>query len=103
VVARIPLSTFGPGDPATWAYGAVVLSQEGFPSSGVRRVRDVEASAQQFRLGGAPTDANHTRIIDVAWATEGEQEQLLSNYPGSPSLDGLSANDFGLIPLITPQ
>jgi carbohydrate-binding DOMON domain-containing protein len=103
VVARIPLSTFGPGDPASWAYGAVVLSQEGFPSSGVRRVRDVEASAQQFRLGGAPTDANHTRIIDVAWATEGEQEQMLSNYPGSPSLDGLSANDFGLIPLITPQ
>ncbi|HJU52005.1 MAG TPA: glucodextranase DOMON-like domain-containing protein [Acidimicrobiia bacterium] len=103
VVARIPLSTFGPGDPASWAYGAVVLSQEGFPSSGVRRVRDVEASAQQFRLGGAPADANHTRIIDVASATAGEQEQLLSDYPGASTLDGLSANDFGLIPLITPQ
>lgn len=103
VVARIPLSIFGPGDPASWAYGAVVLSQEGFPSSGVRRVRDVEASAQQFRLGGAPADANHTRIIDVATATAGEQEQLLSDYPGASSLDGLSANDFGLIPLITPQ
>lgn len=103
VVARIPLSTFGPGDPATWAYGAVVLSQEGFPSSGVRRVRDVEASAQQFRLGGGPADANHTRIIDVATSTEGEQEQLLSDYPGAPSLDGLSANDFGVIPLLRTQ
>jgi alpha-amylase/alpha-mannosidase (GH57 family) len=101
VVARIPLSVFGPGDPATWAYGAAVLSQEGFPSSGVRRVRDVEQSAQQFRLGGAPDDANHTRIIDVAAAAEGEQEQLLSDYEGAASLDGLSANDFGLIPLIT--
>ena len=103
VVARIPLATFGPGDPATWAYGAVVLSQEGFPSSGVRRVRDVEPSAQQFRLGGAPADANHTRIIDVATPTEGQQEQLLSDYPGASSLDGLSANDFGLIPLFTPN
>jgi hypothetical protein len=66
-------------------------------------VRDVEQSAQQFRLGGAPDDANHTRIIDVATATEGEQEQLLSEYPAAPSVDGLSANDFGLIPLIAAQ
>jgi hypothetical protein len=103
VVARIPLSVFGPGDPASWAYGASVLSQEGFPSAGVRRVRDVEQSAQQFRLGGAPADANHTRIIDVAAAAEGEQEELLSDYEGAASLDGLSANDFGLIPLIPAQ
>jgi hypothetical protein len=80
-----------------------VLSQEGFPTSGVRRVRDVEQSAQQFRLGGAPDDANHTRIIDVAAEAEGEQEQLLSDYERAASLDGLSANDFGLIPLITAR
>jgi hypothetical protein len=101
VVVRIPLSLLGVGDPASWGYAAVVLSQEGFPSQGVRRVRDVEASAQQFRLGGAPDDANHTRIIDVAWATEGEQEELLSTYPGSASLDGLEPDDFGLIPMAT--
>ena len=83
VVVRIPLSLLGEGDPATWGYAAVVLSQEGFPSQGVRRVRDMEATAEQFRLGGAPDDANHTRIIDVAWAAEGEQEELLSGYPAS--------------------
>ncbi|HUP16495.1 MAG TPA: glucodextranase DOMON-like domain-containing protein [Acidimicrobiia bacterium] len=103
VVVRIPLSLLGVGDPATWGYAAVVLSQEGFPSQGVRRVRDVEASAQQFRLGGAPDDANHTRIIDVAWATEGEQEQLLSTYPASATLEDLIPDDFGLVPMATPS
>jgi carbohydrate-binding DOMON domain-containing protein len=101
VVVRIPLSLLGVGDPASWGYAAVVLSQEGFPSQGVRRVRDVQANAEQFRLGGAPDDANHTRIIDVAWATEGEQEELLSTYPGSASLDGLEPDDFGLVPMAT--
>jgi hypothetical protein len=61
----------------------------------------VQANAEQFRLGGAPDDANHTRIIDVAWATEGEQEELLSTYPGSASLDGLEPDDFGLVPMAT--
>lgn len=99
VVVRIPRELLGEGDPATWAYAAVVLSQEGFPSQGVRRVRDVEASAQQFRLGGAPDDVNHTRIIDVAWAATGEQEELLSGYPSSGSLEGLAPDDFGVVPM----
>jgi carbohydrate-binding DOMON domain-containing protein len=102
VVIRLPLSLLGDGDPTTWGYAAVVLSQEGFPSSGVRRVRDVEGSSQQFRLGGAPNDANHTRIIDVAWAVAGEQESLLSDYTGASSLEGLAADDFGTVPLLTP-
>jgi alpha-amylase/alpha-mannosidase (GH57 family) len=101
VVVRIPLSLLGVGDPATWGYAGVVLSQEGFPSQGVRRVRDVQASAEQFRLGGAPDDANHTRIIDVAWAVAGEQEQLLSTYPASATLEGLEPDDFGLVPMAT--
>ena len=78
-------------------YAAVVLSQEGFPSQGVRRVRDVKVNAEQLRLGGAPDDANHTRIILVAWATNGEQEDLLSGYPGSTYLDGLIPDDFGTV------
>ncbi|MGH8928218.1 MAG: glucodextranase DOMON-like domain-containing protein [Acidimicrobiia bacterium] len=31
VVVRIPLALLGVGDPSTWAYSAMVLSQEGFP------------------------------------------------------------------------
>jgi hypothetical protein len=77
------------------------MSQEGFPSSGVRRVRDVEPVAQTFRLGGAPDDANHTRIVDAASTNEGEQEELLSGYTGAASIEGLGPEDFGVIPVLT--
>ena len=99
---RIDRSLLGDGDPSTWGSAVAVMSQEGFPSSGVRRVRDVETAAQQWRLGGAPADLNHTRIIDVAWVVEGEQEELLSGYPSiaSGSLDDLEPDQFGIIPLI---
>jgi carbohydrate-binding DOMON domain-containing protein len=100
VVVRIPLELLGEGDPASWGYAAVVLSQEGFPSQGVRRVRDVEVVAEQFRLGGAPNDVNHTRIIDVAWATQGDQEELLSNYESSDSLEGLASDGFGQVAML---
>lgn len=100
VVVRVPLSLLGGGDPTTWAYAAMVMSQEGFPSTGVRRIRDVESAAQQFRLGGAPNDVNHTRIVDVASAVEGEQEELLSSYSGAASLEGLGPDDFGVVPLV---
>jgi alpha-amylase/alpha-mannosidase (GH57 family) len=105
VVVRIPLDVFGGGDPTTWGYAAVVLSQEGFPSTGVRRVRDVEASAQQWRLGGAPSDINHTRVIDVAYADPGVQEAGLSDYAPatSGSLDDLGPDDFGKVPLNLPD
>ena len=36
-----------------WRYAAVVLGQEGFPASGVMRVRDVQPTAEQWRFGGA--------------------------------------------------
>jgi hypothetical protein len=67
----------------------------------VRRVRDVEANAEQFRLGGAPADANHTRIIDVAWANEGEPEDFLSDYAGWAAMEGLIPADFGMVPMST--
>ncbi|HFD40202.1 MAG TPA: glycoside hydrolase, partial [Anaerolineae bacterium] len=57
-------------NPAAWGYLGVVLSQEGYPASGVWRVRDVEPSPQQWRLGGAPPDTNHTRILDVAYPAD---------------------------------
>jgi carbohydrate-binding DOMON domain-containing protein len=67
VTLRIPLRALGEGDPEEWAYTAVVLSQDGFPSPGAWAVRDVEADAAQWRVGGAPDDTNHTRILDLAW------------------------------------
>ena len=88
-----------------WAYAAAVLSQDGFPSSGVWRVRDVLPRAEQWRIGGAPDDVNHTRIMDYAWAAGGgrTQEEMLSAYPGSTGpLDGLTADDLPQVDMLTP-
>ena len=102
VVVRVPLELLGGGDPTTWGYGVVVLSQEGFPSPGVRRVRNVEAAAAQWVLGGGPADVNHTRIIDVMWPDAGDQETLLGDYPpvGTGDVGGLDADGFGVVPLL---
>jgi len=103
VIVRVPLELLGGGDPATWGYAVAVLSQEGFPSAGVRRVRDIQPIAEQWRAGGAPNDVNHTRIIDVLSPEPGLQEQLLSDYTGAStgSVGDLGPDDFGKIPLVT--
>jgi hypothetical protein len=35
-------------------------------------------------------------------AVAGEQESLLSDYSSATSLEGLTADDFGTIPLLAP-
>ncbi len=105
VTLRVPRALFGEGNPADWGYAAVVLSQDGFPATGVWRVRDVSVSAQQWRFGGAPDDLNHTRIIDLAWPADAAptQAEILSAYPPvHDSLEGLTAEAFAQIPLLRP-
>jgi carbohydrate-binding DOMON domain-containing protein len=86
-------------DPTTFGWAAAVLSQEGFPSAGVRRVRDVEAQADQWRIGGSPGDTNHTRIMDLIFA--GDQAEILLAYPSSQLPVGeLTPDDFAQIPLL---
>ncbi len=101
VTLRVPLDIFGPGDPAEWGYAAAVLGQEGYPSTGVWRVRDVSPVGEQWRFGGGIDDVNHTRIIDLAFA--GEQGDILSTYPSSKeNIQVLGEDDFSQIPLIVP-
>jgi len=94
-------------DPATWGYLGVVMSQEGYPSSGVWRIRDVEPAGQQWRFGGAPADTNHTRIIDVAYPAElsPTQEEALSAYPASTEsdMDALGPDDFAQLTMVRPE
>jgi len=86
-------------DPATFGYAAALLSQDGFPAPGVRRVREVEPTASQWRLGGAPNDTNHTRIMDLLG--QDDQTEILSNYPPSQQPPGeLGPDDFAQIPLL---
>ncbi|MFH2072392.1 MAG: glucodextranase DOMON-like domain-containing protein, partial [Actinomycetota bacterium] len=102
VIARIPLAVFGGGDPSTWGYAVALMSQEGYPSSGVRRIRDVMPNAEQWRLGGGPAAGiSHTRIMDVAWPEEGVQEAMLGTWTIAESIAELRPDDFGLVPLLT--
>jgi hypothetical protein len=103
VTLRVPREAFGDGDPAEWGYAAVVLSQDGYPATGVWRVRDIQSSNAQWKFGGAPNDVNHTRIIDLAWPADGAgtQEEMLAGYPSSDGpLDTLTPDDFAQISLL---
>ena len=55
-----------------------ILSQEGFPSAGVRRVRDVTARAGQYKIGGGDSSAGDTRILDALFSEGGAQEADLA-------------------------
>jgi alpha-amylase/alpha-mannosidase (GH57 family) len=114
ITIRVPKKVFAESlgvevaalEAASWGYLGVVLGQEGYPSSGVWRVRDVEPDAQQWRFGGAPADTNHSRILDVAYPVglTPTQEEALSSYPVSQegNMDALDADDFAQLPLVTP-
>jgi alpha-amylase/alpha-mannosidase (GH57 family) len=106
IVASVPKEYFGEGDPATWGYAIAVMSQEGYPTEGVWRIRDVNAVPDQYKFGGAPADANHTRIIDLA-LPEGftpNQAEALSTYPSSnKATTDLAVDDFAIIPLVTVE
>jgi alpha-amylase/alpha-mannosidase (GH57 family) len=104
IIARIPLALLGGGDPADWAYAAVLLGQEGYPATGVWRVRDVNQKSEAYKFGGAPADNNHTRIIDLVWPADVSptQAEILSGYVSTiNSADSLSVDDFAIIPLLT--
>jgi hypothetical protein len=96
-------------DLTSWGYLAVVMGQEGYPSSGVWRVRDVNESAAQWRFGGAPASSNvHTRIIDVAYPAEFpiSQEDALSGFTplvvDGAEFGALPAEAFAQLPLVVP-
>ncbi|MBN2146033.1 MAG: hypothetical protein JW726_01550 [Anaerolineales bacterium] len=101
VTIRIPKTILG-DDPENWRYAVMVLSQEGYPSGGVMRVRDVTPAAEQWRIGGAPAGAtNHTRVMDLVWAEAGQQEGWLSDFaPSSAAQSELTAADFARVPML---
>ena len=96
-------------DPASWGYVAMVMSQEGYPSSGVWRIRDVNEDMAQWRLGGAPPESNiHPRIIDMAYPADSaiSQEEALNGFTpravDASEFDALSPDDFAQLPLVRP-
>ena len=93
---RIPRDLFGRGSPADWTYAVAAVSQEGSPSAGIRRNRDVEATPDQWRIGGGDGSINRTRILDAIVAEPGLQEAMLPDYDPvtTGSVDDLSENEF---------
>jgi hypothetical protein len=104
VTVRVPKSILG-DNPEDWRYAAIVMSQEGFPSSGVMRVRDVLPAAEQWRIGGAPSGStSHTRVMDLVWPEANEQEAWLSDFAASDSPQSeLTAADFARVPMFGAQ
>lgn len=102
VIVRLPRAALGAEtDPATWRVAVAVLGQEGYPSSGVDRVRDVQPVAEQWRFGGGTGEATETRIIDLLHPDAGVQEQVLGTRPDSDATQAtLTADDVATIPLL---
>ncbi|NIM93532.1 MAG: glycoside hydrolase [Anaerolineales bacterium] len=104
VTIRVPRNLI-PGDPSTWSYTVAIGSQEGYPSAGVWRLRDVLPVAEQWRIGGGLVDTNHTRLIDILVPIDFElsQEELLSDYVSSQeNVDDLSPDEFPQIVMVSP-
>jgi carbohydrate-binding DOMON domain-containing protein len=101
VTLRVPRSVFGESTPENWAFSAMVMSQDGYPSLGVWRIRDVNQNAEQWRLGGAPaSSSNHPRVVDMVWSadTAGSQEEMLSSFtPVDKGQPELGMQDYALI------
>jgi alpha-amylase/alpha-mannosidase (GH57 family) len=99
VTLRVPRSAFGEGDPTAWGYVGMVMSQEGFPSPGVWRVRDGQETAAQWKFGGVPKGAtNYPRIFDLA--DMGDQAQQLAFTPSSADVGTLTPDDFAQVNLL---
>lgn len=105
VTIRVPRSLME-GDPATWAYLVTIASQEGFPSTGVLRIRDVLPQAERWKLGGGLDASNATRVLDVILPAEVSpgQAELLSQFtPSQADVDDLSPDDFAKLPMLTVE
>jgi carbohydrate-binding DOMON domain-containing protein len=105
ITIRVPKSIIG-DDPENWRFAVTVCGQEGYPKTGVWRVREVDTQAAQWHFGGAPDGTtNHTRVMDIVWPASASptQEEMLSNFiPSNDSQGKLTADDFAKIWFITP-
>jgi alpha-amylase/alpha-mannosidase (GH57 family) len=104
VTIRVPRSLLG-GDPLQWKIAVAIMSQDGYPSAGVWRIRDVQPTAEQWRIGGGTGSPADTRIMDILWPEGNElaQEEYLKNLnPVDVDLASLSEDQFPQVPMITP-
>lgn len=103
VTIIVPKDVFGDGDPVNWGYAVILMGQEGYPSPGVWRIRDIAESNAQWRFGGGSSATNATRILDMVWpadATPTQTEMLSTFTPSTTQADQLTPDDFAQVELI---
>jgi carbohydrate-binding DOMON domain-containing protein len=102
VIVRVPRDALGiSSDPTTWRVAVALMSQDGYPSAGVDRVRDVQPVAAQWKIGGGSGAVNDTRIVDLLDPQAGAQEaQLSARPPSAVTQADLTADDVATIALL---
>jgi alpha-amylase/alpha-mannosidase (GH57 family) len=94
ITVTVPKTIIG-DRPQDWGYLVALTSQEGFPSAGNWRVREVLAEAQEYRLGGGRDDALDPNIIDILVPEGMSQEEILRAYE--------STGEEVVIPMVRAQ
>ncbi len=79
ITVTVPKTIIG-DRPQDWGYLVVLTGQEGFPSAGNWRVRDVLSAAQEYRFGGGRDDNLDPNIIDILVPEGMSQEEILGAY-----------------------
>lgn len=106
VTISVPRRLLPDSDPSTWTFAVTLMSQEGYPSSGVWRVRDVLENGEQWRIGGGTGSNLDTRIMDLLWpeGNEGFQEDFLTNNLAGQEVDlsELAPGEYPQVPMINP-
>lgn len=89
---RVPRTALGDPQPG-WGYQVFILSQEGYPSPGNLRVREVLSTAQEWRLGGGDDSEIDPNVIDLLAPAGTTQEEILQAYD-------VSAGKLAEVPMV---
>ena len=76
---HVPKSVLGKPEPY-WGYQVFILSQEGYAATGNLRVREVQETAQEWRLGGGHDSSVNPNVLDLLAPRGMTQEEILGAY-----------------------
>jgi alpha-amylase/alpha-mannosidase (GH57 family) len=76
---HVPKSVLGEPKPH-WGYQVFILSQEGYAATGNLRVREVQETAQEWRLGGGHDSNINPNVLDLLAPPGMTQEEILGAY-----------------------
>lgn len=95
VSITVPKSIIGSPEPG-WGFQVFVLGQEGFPSQGNLRVREVVEQAAEWRFGGGDNGIYDPNVIDMLVPAGRSQEEMLSDFD-------VKARRLAEVPMVYPE